>query len=82
MKKICLLLIGCLIILNAFSQEAADANPDLDLAAEYTLPREADVRAHLDQWQDLKFGMIIHWGLYAVPAMKLIPLCLTTDIYI
>jgi alpha-L-fucosidase len=23
----------------------------------------------LDHWQDLKFGMIIHWGLYAVPGI-------------
>ena len=69
MKKICLLLIGCVFILNAFAQEAADANPNLDLSAQYTPPREADVRAHLDQWQDLKFGMIIHWGLYAVPGI-------------
>jgi len=57
------------ISLTAFSQEAADANPDLDMAAEYMPPREADVRVHLDQWQDLKFGMIIHWGLYAVPGI-------------
>ena len=55
--------------IHAYSQDAADANPDLDLSAQYTPPREADVRAHLDQWQDLKFGMIIHWGLYAVPGI-------------
>ncbi|WP_315822895.1 alpha-L-fucosidase [Paraflavitalea speifideaquila] len=23
----------------------------------------------MDKWQDQKFGMIIHWGLYAVPGM-------------
>ena len=23
------------------------------------------VRTKLDHWQDLKFGMIIHWGLYS-----------------
>ena len=54
---------------SAFAQDAEAANPDLDLSAAYIPPHEADVRAHLDQWQDLKFGMIIHWGLYAVPGI-------------
>lgn len=35
----------------------------------YEWPQEPAVRAKLDQWQDQKFGMIIHWGLYAVPGM-------------
>lgn len=66
MKNLYFFLLLCLLSVHAFSQDVADVNPDLDLSAEYTQPREADVRAHLDQWQDLKFGMIIHWGLYAV----------------
>jgi len=69
MKNLYLFLLLCLMSIHAFSQDVADVNPDLDLSAEYTQPREADVRAHLDQWQDLKFGMIIHWGLYAVPGI-------------
>jgi beta-glucosidase len=69
MKKLYFLFTLLLLLFSGYSQEAADANPDLDLAAEYTPPREADVRAHLDQWQALKFGMIIHWGLYAVPGI-------------
>ena len=35
----------------------------------YEWPKETDVREKLDKWQDQKFGMIIHWGLYAVPGM-------------
>ena len=31
----------------------------------YQWPEDSLVRARLDHWQDLKFGMIIHWGLYA-----------------
>lgn len=69
MKNLYFFLLLCLLSVPAYSQDAADANPDLDLSAQYTPPREADVRAHLDQWQDLKFGMIIHWGLYAVPGI-------------
>lgn len=36
---------------------------------EYEWPDEPAVLQKLDQWQDLKFGMIIHWGLYAVPGI-------------
>lgn len=35
----------------------------------YEWPQDAQVREKLNQWQDQKFGMIIHWGLYAVPGM-------------
>ena len=29
----------------------------------YTLP--SDVAQKLEHWQDLKFGLMIHWGLYS-----------------
>lgn len=35
----------------------------------YEWPVDPQVKAKLDKWQDQKFGMIIHWGLYAVPGM-------------
>lgn len=35
----------------------------------YEAPTDPMVVEKLDQWQDLKFGMIIHWGVYAVPGM-------------
>lgn len=38
-------------------------------SAEYEWPTDSLVRKKLDQWQDQKFGMIIHWGLYAVPGI-------------
>ena len=31
----------------------------------YVAPAEEDVRANIAQWQDLKFGMFIHWGTYS-----------------
>ncbi len=33
--------------------------------AQYIPPVEEDVKARLAQWQDLKFGMFIHWGAYS-----------------
>lgn len=38
-------------------------------SAKYEPPSDPAVKARLEQWQDLKFGIIIHWGLYAVPGI-------------
>ena len=38
-------------------------------SATYEWPTDPEVKAKLEQWRDQKFGMIIHWGLYAVPGM-------------
>lgn len=35
----------------------------------YQPPAEPAIKAKLEQWQDQKFGIIIHWGLYAVPGI-------------
>ncbi len=35
----------------------------------YEWPQQEDVRAKLRQWQDLKFGVLLHWGIYAVPGI-------------
>lgn len=35
----------------------------------YEWPSDPQVKQKLEQWQDLKFGVILHWGLYAVPGM-------------
>lgn len=35
----------------------------------YEWPTDPQVKEKLDKWQDQKFGMIIHWGLYAVPGI-------------
>ncbi len=73
MKKlftlVALLFLLWIIIPMAWGQNADQANPDLDLSAAYTPPTDSLVLTKLDQWQDLKFGMIIHWGLYSVPGI-------------
>lgn len=35
----------------------------------YVPPKDPLVKEKLEDWQDLKFGVIIHWGIYAVPGM-------------
>jgi alpha-L-fucosidase len=57
MKKIIVLpFIMLLLSLRLIAQEDA---------AHYVWPKEKDVLEKLNQWQDYKFGIIIHWGLYA-----------------
>jgi alpha-L-fucosidase len=38
-------------------------------SSNYQWPTDPAVKAKLSQWQDQKFGIIIHWGLYAVPGI-------------
>lgn len=35
----------------------------------YIVPDDEQVLRKLDQWQDLKFGVLFHWGIYAVPGI-------------
>ena len=36
----------------------------------YTWPQDKAVLQKLDQWQDLKFGVLFHWGLYSVKGIN------------
>ncbi len=38
-------------------------------STEYEWPKEKNVLASLDKWQDLKFGVLFHWGLYSIPGI-------------
>lgn len=35
----------------------------------YIAPDDPAVLKKLDQWQDLKFGVLFHWGLYSIPGI-------------
>lgn len=44
--------------------------PAQDNTAEgYVWPDDPAVAEKLDAWRDLKFGVLIHWGLYSVPGI-------------
>ncbi|MBR0286886.1 MAG: alpha-L-fucosidase [Bacteroidales bacterium] len=45
---------------NSFVHEQSDG---------YQWPTDPAVLEKLDQWQDLKFGVLMHWGLYSVPGI-------------
>lgn len=55
-------------ITSLFSTAVAQHNLHT-ASTQYQYPTEPDVRQKLEQWRDLKFGMIIHWGLYSVPGI-------------
>ncbi|NBP67238.1 MAG: alpha-L-fucosidase [Cytophagia bacterium] len=38
-------------------------------STQYVWPEDSLVRSKLEKWRDQKFGIIIHWGLYAVPGI-------------
>ncbi|MDL2257180.1 alpha-L-fucosidase [Bacteroidales bacterium OttesenSCG-928-I14] len=61
MKKILLLLFIVLFVLPC-EMKAQHAH---GMSSTYTWPSDPLVLENLDQWQDLKFGMIIHYGLYS-----------------
>ncbi len=35
----------------------------------YVWPTDELVLQKLDKWQDLKFGVLMHWGIYSVPGI-------------
>src|SRR5215216_165849 len=59
-RKVSLSIIFCLVVRTiVFAQHAHPTS------SHYQWPTDPQVSAKLTAWQDLKFGMIIHWGLYA-----------------
>ena len=55
-----------LFLASPVQLQAQQAHPT---SSAYQWPQDPQVKEKLEQWQDQKFGMIIHWGLYAVPGI-------------
>ena len=36
-----------------------------NISADYIRPSDSLVRQNLEEWQDLKFGLFVHWGIYS-----------------
>ncbi|WP_305951711.1 alpha-L-fucosidase [Emticicia oligotrophica] len=62
-------LYSILLILFISSKPVIAQNTIHPTSSNYQYPTEPEVREKLENWRDLKFGMIIHWGLYAVPGI-------------
>ena len=57
MRRIIVALAAALAVLSLSAQE------------KYVWPEDPAVLEKLDHWQDLKFGVLLHWGLYSVPGI-------------
>ena len=65
-KKLTLLTLALAFTLGAAAQENSFVHKQAD---GYEWPTDPAVLEKLDAWQDLKFGVLMHWGLYSVPGI-------------
>ncbi|MGI6224359.1 MAG: alpha-L-fucosidase, partial [Prevotella sp.] len=57
-------------ILFLFSAQTVGAQGDVyERSKTYEWPDDPLIVNKLHQWQDLKFGVLMHWGLYSVPGI-------------
>ncbi len=69
MKFIKFMSMVSLALALAVSSARAQDSDIVEQADGYQWPTDPQVLAKLADWQDLKFGALIHWGLYAVPGI-------------
>lgn len=67
-------LLGCCLIstalcLNTYAQQVQGFVHQQSDANGYVWPEDQQVLEKLDKWQDQKFGVLFHWGLYSVPGI-------------
>jgi len=60
---------GIFLLLFTLSIKVQAQNTLHPVSSDYQYPSDPKVAANLENWRDQKFGMIIHWGIYAVPGI-------------
>ena len=68
LSRLCLYILFSVLATAALNPVAAQQGIHPQ-SASYEWPADSQVRAKLDHWQDQKFGIILHWGLYSVPGI-------------
>lgn len=63
----CLLGVGAMVPVQA--QQVQGFVHEQSKASDYVWPTDPQVLNKLDKWQDQKFGVLFHWGLYSVPGI-------------
>ncbi len=63
----CMLGVGTLTPMQA--QQVQGFVHEQSKATDYVWPTDQKVLDKLDKWQDQKFGVLFHWGLYSVPGI-------------
>lgn len=70
------LLLGCSTALSAQTDDRKVQGFVHGVSDGYDWPTDEAVLEKLDRWQDLKFGVFFHWGLYSIPGIsESWPLC-------
>lgn len=59
-----------ILVVGMFLWAACSSVPDEKVTppVDYLQESQADFDARMEWWRDARFGMFIHWGLYAIPA--------------
>jgi len=68
LKQLRFPIIGLLLTALPFNVQAQNGFVH-QRSTEYEWPKEKEVLANLDKWQDMKFGVLFHWGLYSIPGI-------------
>lgn len=61
--------IGLVVLALMISLGIQAQNTIHPTSSEYEYPTDPKVQEKLEQWRDQKFGILIHWGIYAVPGI-------------
>ena len=64
-KRLPVLFIALFITICGYGQEGFVH----EKSSNYQWPTDSATLKKLDKWQDLKFGVLFHWGLYSVPGI-------------
>ncbi|WP_455672321.1 alpha-L-fucosidase [Phocaeicola sp.] len=67
LKSLMACLVGATFALNLNAQE--ENSYVHEQSDGYEWPTDKEVLDKLDKWQDQKFGVLFHWGLYSVPGI-------------
>ena len=68
-KLVCGMLLS-LPVMGVMAQEQTQSYVhEQSKATDYVWPTDPAVLAKLDKWQDQKFGVLFHWGIYSVPGI-------------
>ena len=74
MRRILFLIAGIGLSLTQHAQQKNFSTKDHGFvhsaSKQYEWPTDPKVLKKLDEWQDRKFGIMFHWGVYSVPESR------------
>lgn len=71
MKKLFAILLACVSVAPTLVAQQASDKPTFvhEASDKYEWPTDRQVLDQLDKWQDLKLGIMFHWGVYSIPGI-------------